>query len=205
MDFTAFLEKVNDVIWGVPLIALILSGGVLFPEKGEYVAVVGKSGCGKSTLMRILLGFEEPEQGAVYYDSMDLGSLDKRALRRNIGTVLQDGRLFSGDIYSNIIISAPWMSMDDAWDAAEKVGMAEDIRRMPMGMHTLITEGSGGISGGQKQRILIAHRLSTIRQCDRIIVLDGGVIAVDGTYEELLAQGGLFAELVEKQMLDREL
>ena len=224
----------------------VINGISLHIDPGEYVAVVGKSGCGKSTLMRILLGFEEPEQDAVYYDSMDLSSLDKKALRRNIGTVLQDGKLFSGDIYSNIIISAPWMSMDDAWEAAEKAGIAEDIRRMPMGMHTLITEGSGGISGGQKQRILIAraicskpniimldeatsaldnitqkivtdsmnemkctriviaHRLSTIKQCDRIIVLDKGVIAEEGTYEELLARGGLFTELVERQMPDRE-
>ena len=224
----------------------VINGLSLHIEPGEYVAIVGRSGCGKSTLLRLLLGFEEPEQGAIYYDNNDLGSLDKQSLRRNIGTVLQDGKLFAGDIFSNITISAPWMTMTDAWDAAEKAGIAEEIRRMPMGMYTLITEGEGGISGGQKQRILvaraicgkpniimldeatsaldnltqkvvtdsmnemnctrivIAHRLSTIKACDRIIVLDKGVIAEDGTYEELLAKNGLFTELVKRQMVEEE-
>ena len=222
----------------------VINGISLHINPGEYVAVVGKSGCGKSTLLRILLGFVEPEQGTVYYDNLDLGSLDKRYLRRNIGTVLQDGKLFTGDIFSNIAISAPWATPEDVWDAAEKAGMADDIRRMPMGMNTMISEGNGGISGGQTQRLLIAraicgkpniimldeatsaldnitqkivtdsfnamkctriviaHRLSTIRQCTRIIVLDGGVIAEEGTYEELLAKGGLFTELVERQMVE---
>lgn len=211
---------------------------------GQYVAIVGKTGCGKSTLMRIMLGFERPQKGAVYYDGRDLSTLDLKSLRRNIGTVMQNSRLFSGDIYSNITISAPQLSEKQAWEAAEMAGVAEDIKRMPMGMHTLISEGSGGISGGQRQRLMIAraiapkpkllmfdeatsaldnitqkhvsesldklrctrvviaHRLSTIRHCDRIIVLDEGRIAEDGSYEELIAKGGIFAELVERQRLD---
>ena len=211
---------------------------------GEYVAVVGKSGCGKSTLVRLLLGFERPETGAVFYDGRNLDSLDLPSLRRRIGTVTQEAGLFQGDIYSNIAISAPELSLDAAWEAAETAGVADDIRAMPMGMHTLIAEGQGGISGGQRQRIMIAraiaskprllifdeatsaldnktqrqisealdamgctriviaHRLSTIRRCDRILVLDGGRIAEDGTYEELIEKGGFFAELVARQRLD---
>lgn len=212
---------------------------------GQYVAVVGKTGCGKSTLLRLLLGFEKPQKGAVYYDGKDLETLDLRSLRKKIGVVTQNGKLFQGDIYSNIVISAPYLSVDDAWKAAEVADIAEDIRKMPMGMHTIISEGAGGISGGQKQRlmiaravapnpkilmfdeatsaldnitqkkvsealdglkctrIVIAHRLSTIKQCDRIIVLDGGKIAEDGTYDELLAKKGYFYELVERQRLDK--
>ena len=223
---------------------LILDNLSLKIRPGQYVAIVGKTGCGKSTLMRILLGFEQPLKGAVYYDGHDLKSLDPKSLRRRIGTVIQDGKLFMGDIYSNIVLTAPWLTMDDAWEAAETAGIAEDIRRMPMGMHTLVTEGQGGISGGQRQRlmiaraiapkpkilmfdeatsaldnltqkqvsdaldqmkctrIVIAHRLSTIRQCDRIIVLDGGHIIEDGTYEELIEKNGFFAELVARQRLD---
>lgn len=211
---------------------------------GQYVAIVGKTGCGKSTLMRILLGFETPQKGAVYYDGRDIKSLDPKSLRRHIGAVMQDGKLFTGDIFSNIVISAPWLTLKDAWEAAETAGIADDIRSMPMGMNTLISEGSGGVSGGQRQRlmiaraiapkprilmfdeatsaldnitqkqvsdaldrmkctrIVIAHRLSTIRQCDRIIVLDGGKITEDGTYEELIARNGHFAELVARQRLD---
>ena len=213
---------------------------------GEYVAVVGKTGCGKSTLVRLMLGFEKPERGAVYFDGKDLERLDRPSLRRKIGTVTQDAGLFQGDIYSNIVISAPELTLDDAWEAAEKAGIAADIRRMPMGMHTMISEGQGGISGGQRQRIMIAraiapkpkmlifdeatsaldnktqrqvsealdamgctriiiaHRLSTIRHCDRILVLDGGHVTEEGTYEELIAKGGFFADLVERQRLDTD-
>ena len=212
---------------------------------GQYVAVVGKTGCGKSTLLRLLLGFEKPQKGAIYYDGRDIETVDLRSLRKKIGVVTQNGKLFQGDIYSNIVISAPYLSVDDAWKAAEIADIAEDIRKMPMGMHTIISEGAGGISGGQKQRlmiaravapnpkilmfdeatsaldnitqkkvsealdglkctrIVIAHRLSTIKQCDRIIVLDGGKIAEDGTYDELLAKKGYFYELVERQRLDK--
>ena len=211
---------------------------------GQYVAIVGKTGCGKSTLMRLLLGFEKADRGAIYYDGKDINSLDLKSLRRKIGSVMQNGKLLQGDIYSNITISAPWLTMDEAFEAAEKAGIAEDIRRMPMGMHTMISEGSGGISGGQRQRlmiaraiapkpkilmfdeatsaldnitqrqvcealdamkctrIVIAHRLSTIKQCDRIIVLDGGHIVEDGTYRELIDNKGYFYELVERQRVD---
>ena len=211
---------------------------------GEYVAVVGSTGCGKSTLMRLLLGFETPQKGSIYYDRKDISKLDLRSLRRRIGVVMQDGRLFLGDIFSNITISAPQLTLEEAWEAAKIASIDDDIRNMPMGMHTLVSEGQGGISGGQRQRlmiaravatkpkilmfdeatsaldnvtqkkvsqaidglnctrIVIAHRLSTIRHCDRIIVLDGGHIVEDGSYEELIAQNGFFAELVERQRLD---
>lgn len=223
---------------------LILDDLSLKIRPGQYVAIVGRTGCGKSTLLRLLLGFEKPQKGAIYYDGKDLERIDLRSLRRRIGVVMQNGKLFQGDIYSNIVISAPWLSQQDAWEAAELTGIAEDIRRMPMGMNTVISEGSGGISGGQRQRlmiaraiapkpkilmfdeatsaldnitqkkvsesldrlkctrIVIAHRLSTIRQCDRILVLDHGRIVEDGTYDELIAASGFFAELVARQRLD---
>ena len=126
----------------------------------QYVAIVGKSGCGKSTLMRLLLGFEKPWRGAVYYDRKDLSRLDTRSVRRHIGTVMQDGRLFSGSIFENIVISAPTLKVEDAWAAAEIAGIAEDIRDMPMGMHTVLQEGGGSISGGQRQRLMIARAIA---------------------------------------------
>ena len=199
----------------------------------QYVAIVGKTGCGKSTLLRLLLGFEQPESGAIFYDRKDIQTLDLGSLRKLIGTVLQEGELFSGSIFENITISAPNLTLQEAWDAAEIAGIADDIRAMPMGMSTVLQEGGGGISGGQKQRILlldeatsaldnitqkqvsdaldrmrctrivIAHRLSTIRHCDRILVMDGGKIVEDGKYEQLIEKGGVFAELVERQRLDK--
>ncbi|MBO6214650.1 MAG: ATP-binding cassette domain-containing protein, partial [Lachnospiraceae bacterium] len=104
---------------------------------GQYVAITGKTGCGKSTLMRILLGFEKPQKGAVYYDGRDINSIDLKSLRSKIGTVMQNESLFMGDIYSNIAISAPNLTLEEAWEAAEMAGIAEDIRQMPMNMFTL--------------------------------------------------------------------
>lgn len=213
---------------------------------GEYVAIVGRTGCGKSTLVRLMLGFERPEKGAVFYDRNDLRDIDPASLRRHIGVVIQNGQLFQGDIFSNITISAPHLSMKAAWDAARTAGIADDIEAMPMKMRTIISEGQGGISGGQKQRIMIAraivhkprllifdeatsaldnktqkqiadaldelectriviaHRLSTIRHCDRILVLDQGRIVEEGSFEELMERNGVFAELVERQMVEQQ-
>lgn len=151
---------------------------------GEYIAIVGKSGCGKSTLMRLLLGFEKPEAGSVYYDGSDLETLDVRSVRQCIGTALQNGKLFSGDIFSNIIIASPWSTLDDAWRAANMAGVEEDIKAMPMGMHTLISEGSGGISGGQRQRILIARALVSN---PKILLFDEATSALDNITQKHVA------------------
>nr|WP_297706620.1 ATP-binding cassette domain-containing protein [uncultured Butyrivibrio sp.] len=151
--------------------------GVSFKVKaGEYVAVVGKTGCGKSTLLRILLGFEEPTKGSVFYDGKDITQIDLTSLRRKIGTVTQDGSLFQGDIYSNIVITNPELTLDDAWEAAEIAGIADDIRKMPMEMNTMISEGSGGISGGQRQRLMIAR---AVAPKPKILLLDEATSALD--------------------------
>ena len=154
----------------------VINGLNLKIRAGEYVAIVGKTGCGKSTLLRLLLGFETPEKGAIYYDRKDLRSLDLGSLRRKMGVVTQDGSLFHGDIFSNITVSAPRLTLEDAWDAAEKAGIADDIRAMPMGMQTFISEGQGGISGGQKQRLMIAR---AIAPKPKILLFDEATSALD--------------------------
>ena len=143
---------------------------------GEYVAIVGRTGCGKSTLVRLLLGFEKPEKGAIFYDHHDLNAIDPRSLRKHIGVVIQNGQLFQGDIYSNISISAPNLTLQEAWEAAEVAGLADDIREMPMGMQTVISEGQGGISGGQKQRLMIAR---AIAPKPKILIFDEATSALD--------------------------
>ena len=154
----------------------VVDGMSLKIRPGEYVAIVGRTGCGKSTLMRLLLGYEKPEKGAIYYDGRDMSKLDLRSLRRRIGTVMQTGSLFQGDIYSNIVISAPQLGLEEAWEAAELAGIAEDIRAMPMGMQTLISEGQGGISGGQKQRLMIAR---AVAPKPKILMFDEATSALD--------------------------
>ena len=127
-------------------------------KPGQFVAVVGTSGSGKSTLARLLLGFEKPTSGSLFYDGMDLGRLDVHQVRRQIGVVLQNGRLIAGDILSNIVGSMN-LTIEHAWEAARLAGLEEDIQAMPMGIHTFISEGGGNLSGGQRQRVLIARAL----------------------------------------------
>ena len=152
---------------------------------GEYLAIVGKTGCGKSTLIRLLLGLENVEKGAVYYDGRDINTLELSSLRRKIGTVMQSGGLFQGDIFSNIAISAPGLTLEEAWEAAEKAGIADDIREMPMGMFTVISEGQGGISGGQKQRIMIAR---AIAPKPKLLFFDEATSALDNRTQSMVSE-----------------
>ena len=139
---------------------LILDSVNFQVRPGEFVAVVGPSGSGKSTLLRLLLGFETPTEGSVSYDGRELATLDIQEVRRQIGVVLQDARLRPGDIYSNIVGLSTHLTRDDAWDAAELAGLADDIEQMPMGIHTVVSEGGSGLSSGQRQRLIIARALA---------------------------------------------
>jgi ABC-type bacteriocin/lantibiotic exporter with double-glycine peptidase domain len=162
----------------------VLDGVNMKIRPGQYVAIVGKTGCGKSTLVRLLLGFEKPTRGAVYYDGKDIARLDLPSLRRKIGAVLQNSKLLTGDIYSNIVISAPQLTHENAWEAARIADVAEDIEAMPMGMHTIITEGSGGVSGGQKQRLMIAR---AVAPKPKILIFDESTSALDNITKKHVA------------------
>ena len=167
-----------------PSLPLVLKGISLRIRPGESVAFVGGSGCGKSTLLRLLLGFETPTQGAVYFDEQDLAGLNVSSVRSQMGVVLQNGQLMSGDIFTNIVGTSP-LTLNDAWEAARMVGLDRDIENMPMGMHTMISEGAGNISGGQKQRILIARSLVNR---PKIILLDEATSALDNTTQAIVTE-----------------
>jgi ATP-binding cassette subfamily C protein len=209
---------------------------------GEFVALVGPSGSGKSTIVRLALGFETAQSGSVFFDDQDIRSFNLGALRRQIGVVLQGGGLRTGSLFENIAGSQS-VTMEQAWEAARLAGLDEDIKAMPMGMYTHLSDAAAVLSGGQRQRVIIAralakkpcilifdeatsaldnhaqaivsetlarlertciviaHRLSTIRKAGRILVLNQGRIVESGTYEQLLAQGGVFTALVTQQLL----
>lgn len=164
---------------------LVLNDISLRLRSGEYVAFVGASGSGKSTLVRLLLGFERPEAGSIFYDNQDLNKLDLRLVRRQIGVVLQDGQLTPGDIFSNIVGSSPQLTMEDAWEAAKMAALDEDIKQMPMGMHTVISEGGSTLSGGQKQRLLIAR---TLVHKPRIVIFDEATSALDNRTQAVITE-----------------
>jgi ATP-binding cassette subfamily C protein len=156
----------------MPLVLRDLSIAI---RAGEFVALVGPSGCGKSTLFRLLLGFERLESGAIHFGGQDLAGLNPQSVRRQIGVVLQNGQLQTGDIFENIS-GARNLTLDDAWAAARLAGLEEDIRAMPMGMHTVISEGGGGLSGGQRQRLMIARAIASR---PRILLFDEATSALD--------------------------
>lgn len=153
-------------------------------RRGEFVALVGASGSGKSTTLRLLLGFETPESGSVSFDHQDLASLDLEAVRRQIGVVVQSGRLMSGDIYTNIVGSST-ATVADAWEAARMAGLDDDIRDMPMGMHTVVSDGGGTLSGGQRQRLMIARALV---HRPRILFFDEATSALDNRTQEIVSR-----------------
>ncbi len=153
-------------------------------KPGEFVAIVGQSGSGKSTLFRQLLGFEKPEAGVIFYDGQDLSGLDIRAVRQQMGVVLQNSQLMSGDIFTNIV-GVSDLTLEDAWEAARMAGVDEDIRTMPMGMHTIISEGGGTLSGGQRQRLLIARAIASN---PRILFFDEATSALDNRTQEQVSR-----------------
>jgi NHLM bacteriocin system ABC transporter ATP-binding protein len=153
-------------------------------KPGQFVAIVGPSGSGKSTLLRLILGFETPESGTIYYDNQDLGELDVSAVRRRIGVVMQNGKLMPGDILSNIIGSSLY-SVEDAWEAARMAGLEDDIKSFPMGMYTIISEGASTLSGGQRQRLMIAR---SIIGKPRILLFDEATSALDNQTQAIVSR-----------------
>lgn len=150
---------------------------------GEYVAIVGPSGSGKSSLFRLLLGFERPESGAVFFDDKALDTLDISAVRRQLGVVLQNGRLSTGSLYENICGGVP-LPLDQAWEAARLAGLAADIGQMPMGMHTQIAEGVSTLSGGQRQRLMIAR---AIARRPRVLLFDEATSSLDNQSQAIVS------------------
>ena len=163
---------------------LILDDVNLHLQPGEFVALVGPSGAGKSTILRLLLGFEVPSTGSVYFDREDLTGMDQQAVRKQTGVVLQNSQLMPGTLLSNIIGSTQ-RTLEDAWEAARLSGLDTDIAEMPMGMYTVITEGESTLSGGQRQRLLIARALVSK---PKILLFDEATSALDNVTQAKVAE-----------------
>lgn len=164
--------------------AITLDDVSIYAQPGEFIALVGGSGSGKSTILRLLLGFEAPEIGGIYYDDKDLSGLNVEAVRRQLGVVLQNGHVMSGSIFENIAGGA-MITLDEAWVAAQASGLADDITAMPMDMHTVVSEGGSNLSGGQRQRLLIARALALK---PRILLLDEATSALDNKTQAIVTE-----------------
>ena len=151
-------------------------------DPGEFIAIVGPSGAGKSSLVRLLLGFEQPEAGAIYYTGKDFANLELRSVRRQMGVILQNSRILPGSILENIITGTEY-TVQDAWRALELAAFDQDVENMPMGIHTLVTPET--ISGGQQQRILIARALVG---SPAIVVMDESTSALDNLSQEIVKE-----------------
>ena len=143
---------------------------------GENVGIVGRSGCGKSTLMRLMMGFEVPSSGSIFYDQYDLGNTNLNSLHHFTGYCPQELHIFPDTIKNNIKISKPEATDEEIWEAARIACIDEDIRRMPMQMETMLGEGGTGLSGGQGQRVMIAR---AVLNRPRIIFFDEATSALD--------------------------
>lgn len=184
-DITGELE-INNVTFAYdPEVGPVLKDLSLHVKAGEYIGVVGSSGCGKSTLLKLLLGFEKPQTGKIYYDGRDIDAMDKRELRKKLGVVLQDGGLISGSIYDNITITAPGTTASRVQEVIKDVGLEDDVAQMPMGLHTMLSEGSGTISGGQRQRVLIARALVGK---PKVIYFDEATSALDNVTQSMVCE-----------------
>ncbi|MSR13225.1 MAG: NHLP bacteriocin export ABC transporter permease/ATPase subunit [Gammaproteobacteria bacterium] len=161
----------------------ILHGVSFKAAPEEFVAFVGPSGSGKSTIFRLLLGFEQPSAGNVAFDNRDLSGLDVTLVRRQLGVVLQTARINAGSLFENIGVGAN-LSVDEAWAAAEDAGFADEIKAMPMGMHTVISEGGTNLSGGQRQRLLIARSL--VRN-PKLLLFDEATSALDNRTQAIVS------------------
>jgi len=162
----------------------ILQDVTVHIEPGEFIAIVGPSGSGKSTLLRMMLGLEVPEAGGVYFDGRDVQMLDVQKLRRRIGVVTQNAGIRAGSIFANIVGSLP-LSVDDAWAAAKMAGFEEDVKAMPMGMHTVLTQGGLTLSGGQRQRLMISRAIVTR---PRILFFDEATSALDNRTQAIVSR-----------------
>jgi len=154
-------------------------------QPGERIAVLGRNGAGKSTLLQALAGMLDLHAGTISLDGVSLPHIDPADVRRDVGLLTQNSRLFHGTLRDNLIMGAPHASDQEVLDALALTGASEFIGRFANGMDHMILEGGLGLSGGQRQSLLLSRLL--IRQ-PHIVLLDEPTASLDEASERKLIQ-----------------
>jgi ABC-type bacteriocin/lantibiotic exporter with double-glycine peptidase domain len=152
---------------------------------GMTVAIVGRSGCGKSSLARMIAGLYRPTDGRVMFDGHDLARLELKSLRRQIGIVFQSPSLFAGSVRAAIALADPRASLERIAEVARIAAVDDDIRAMPMGFDTILSDGGASMSGGQRQRIALARALV---HRPALLILDEATSALDAETERRVVE-----------------
>ena len=171
--------------YGGPESPDILKNVTLELSPGHMTALVGRSGSGKTTLVKLIAGLFEPTEGAIYFDNVDLKTLNYRDVRRHIGIVLQENHMFSDTIARNISFGDPEPDLDRVLAAAQAAAAHELIMRLPLGYETKIGESGLLLSGGQKQRIAIAR---AIYNDPPVLIFDEATSALDTESERQIQE-----------------
>ena len=156
----------------------------LYVEPGQRVAIVGPTGCGKTTLINLLMRFYDPQEGSIHIEGVDTRCMSRKALRRNVGMVLQDTWLKTGTIRENIAMGKPDATDEEIIEAAKKARAHGFIRRLPKGYDTQIGESGGNLSQGEKQLLCIARVMLSLPP---MLILDEATSSID-TRTELRIQ-----------------
>lgn len=167
-----------------PTAPLVLQNINMEIQAGQFIAIVGPSGSGKSTLMRLLLSFEQPTIGSIYFDQQDINNLNMVETRRWIGAIMQNSQLIAGSIFENIATEAT-TSEEDVWRALKLAQLSQEVAEMPMQLETMVSEGATTLSVGQKQRLLIARAVA--RQ-PKILIFDEATSALDNATQAQISR-----------------
>ena len=136
-----------------------IKGVSLTIQDGDYIGIVGRSGSGKSTLLKLLLGMEHPTSGKIFYNNVDLDRIERRTLRQSFGVVLQTEKLIPGSIYENIVLHDLKISQSELDRVVNMVGLNTELKALPMGLHTQVSDMGEDLSTGQIQKILLARAI----------------------------------------------
>lgn len=216
----------------------------LIIPRNKVTAIVGSSGSGKTTLLKLLLKFYEPDAGKIVIGANAISEISHHEWRNHIGSVMQEGYIFSDSIGNNIAVGDEVPDKIRLKECLKIANIDEFVAKLPLGVETKIGPNGYGLSTGQKQRLLIArslyknpsflffdeatsaldannekvimkrlekafegrtvlviaHRLSTVKNADKIVVLEEGKIAEEGTHDELVIKQGLYYTLIKNQL-----